>query len=88
MQNTQHADYISAHRMHLCVCVCVHDCVGVQMQHAAASHVEHCMDSIMQSTLQVKRSAANVVLHSQEYIKYSLSGKCQTNFPLVLCPLD
>lgn len=58
------------------------------MQHSAASHVEHCMASIMQSTLQFKHSAASVKLHSQEYIKYSLNSKCQTNFPFVLCPLD
>lgn len=41
--------------VHACVCspcVCVHSSVKVQMQHAAASHVEHCIDSIMQSMLQ------------------------------------
>ena len=58
LQRTQPADYISAHCMHVHIaCMLVHDCVGVQMQHIVASHVEHCMDSIMQSTLRLECSA-------------------------------
>ena len=72
----------------VCVCVCVHDRAEVQMQHTEASHVEHCTDSIMQSTLQLKCSAASAELHSQEYIKRHLDCKCHTNSPLVLGPLD